>query len=150
MDRQASRTPIPGVHALDHTADVGLEITAPDLVELLRRAALGLTWLLLEREPSGPTEERKLHVRADAPAALLREVLRELLWWHEAEGLACAELGGGRVEEGDGEREWRVSATMVVTREQRPPVREIKGVTLHGLMAERRADAWHGRVIFDV
>src|SRR5262245_3812075 len=91
-DPHPSRTPIPGVHALDHTADVGLNLSAPDLPELLRRAALGLTWLLLEREPSGPTEERKLHVHADAPAGLLREVLRELLWWHEAEGLATAEL----------------------------------------------------------
>jgi SHS2 domain-containing protein len=144
-----SPTPIPGVHALDHTADVGLEFTAPDLPELLRRAALGLTWLLLEREPSGPSEERKVHVRADAPAALLRELLRELLWWHEAEGLVPEQLTEVRVHR-DAKAEWSVDATVRAMREQRAPVREIKGVTLHALVAERRGDAWHGSVIFDV
>ena len=31
-----------------------------------------------------------------------------------------------------------------------PRVREIKGVTLHGLVVERRTEDWVGRVIFDV
>jgi SHS2 domain-containing protein len=29
-------------------------------------------------------------------------------------------------------------------------VREIKGVTLHGLTAEPRGNGWYARVIFDV
>src|SRR5688500_14683738 len=84
MQRETHEVPVPGVRTLDHTADVGIEVDAPDLPELVRRAALGLTWLLMEREASGAMDERSLKIEAFTRATLLRDVLRELLWWHES------------------------------------------------------------------
>jgi SHS2 domain-containing protein len=139
---------LPGVRALDHTADVGLELSAADLPELVNRAALGLSWLLLEREASGPSEERPLRVIAESAASLLREVLRELLWWHESEGLAARGFTDVRVRESPPGLELSASAHLV--RDEGVPVREIKGVTLHGLTAEPRGNGWYARVIFDV
>jgi SHS2 domain-containing protein len=148
MERDDNDLPFPGVRALDHTADVGLELSAPDLPELLRRAARGFSWLLLEREAAGSSESRPLLVRAEAPATLLRELLRELLWWYEGEGLATRDLVNLRIREGDCEIE--LAATARLVRDEGAPVREIKGVTLHGLVAEPRGSGWYGRVIFDV
>jgi SHS2 domain-containing protein len=148
MDRDPAALPFPGLRALDHAADVGLEVGAPDLPELVRRAALGMTWLLLEREPSGAPQERPLQATAEEPASLLREVLRELLWWHEAEGLAAGDLAHVRVRETSRGLELTASARLVL--DEGTPVREIKGVTLHGLVVERREGGWYGRVIFDV
>jgi SHS2 domain-containing protein len=136
------------VTALDHAADVGLEVTAPTLAQLFRRSALGLTWLLLEREPGGRAEVRKLHVRGQSAALALRELLRELLWWQEIEGAAVAEIDNVRVETSDVRVE--VDAEVALAWEAEPPVREIKGVTLHGLIAEQRGEGWYARVIFDV
>jgi SHS2 domain-containing protein len=140
--------PVTGVQALDHTADVGLEIDAGGLAELVQRAALGFTWLLLEREPSGQEFHRAMRVRAPDAPSLLRQTLRELLWWHERDGLSLRELGDVAVERGTEGIELTAVARLAM--DESPPVREIKGVTLHGLVAEQRGARWYGHVIFDV
>jgi SHS2 domain-containing protein len=191
-----SETGLPGVTALDHTADVGIELEAPTLEELFLRAAAGMMWLLrgedgpaevrgahgdgaeppggdgsadpsaehavVEREAGeagregaervlsqegasvAPVETRALSATADDLPALLREWLRELLFWYEVEGLA---FEGARFEE---LYETGLRAEVTVVADPEEPIREIKGVTLHGLLAEPRGDRWVGRVIFDV
>ena len=136
--------PVPGVVPIDHTADLGFEVTAPDLAELVRRAVLGMDWLLREDDPPPGLEVRTLDVRASDPPGLLRAALREILLWHEIEAFSPSDL-----------EDIQASATRLraVVRggvPDRPPVREIKGVTLHGLAAERRGRGWWGRVVFDV
>lgn len=148
--------PVTGVRALDHTADVGIEVDAGTLAELVQRAALGFTWLLLERGPSGQEFHRALRVRAGDAPSLLRETLRELLWWHERDGLTVVELKDVRVGRGEDGGVGADQDPLVLTAlarlamDEAAPVREIKGVTLHGLVAEQRGDRWYGHVIFDV
>ena len=140
--------PFLGVRSLDHTADVGLELEAPDLPELLRRAVRGMAWLLLECEPPGASSPRTLRVEAPDAPGLLRELLRELLWWHEGEGFTALDLDEAAIEEtGSG---LRLEASVLFVRDVAHPLREIKGVTLHGLLAAPGEDGWHGQVIFDV
>jgi len=156
----------PGIYALDHTADVGLELYAGSLPGLFERAAQGM--LLLARgedlgappepieAPAGGADDggaaagrsapvaRSLELRAADTALLLVDFLRELLWWYQSEQLAhirsdFGELAGNRL-----------AATVFLDPDSRPPVREIKGVTYHGLAVERGEYGWHGRVIFDV
>lgn len=141
--------PVAGVKTMDHTADVGLAIEAEDRAELFRRAAAGMMHLILERLPERTDEIRELRVSSADLAGLLREWLRELLYWHEAEGfsVASADIRTLEVEEGG---EAVLEATVRGGPDDEPPVREIKGVTLHGLTAGPRDGGWHGRVIFDV
>lgn len=135
---------MPGVVSLDHTADVGLEIEASGLGELLARAALGMAWLLTEAPPPPVAEERRLEVEAADAPSLLRAWLRELLGWHTDDGFLPAEV---RVQEA---RDGRVTATVAGGVPRAGPIREIKGVTLHHLAAEPRGRGWWGRVVFDV
>ncbi|HZD05961.1 MAG TPA: archease [Longimicrobiales bacterium] len=138
-----------GVTALDHTADVGFEVTASAFGELVRRALLAMDWLLREADPPEVAEARVLEVRADDAAGLLRAALREVLLWHELDGFAPAGLEEVRLEEVDGSPAGLVARVHGEVPPE-PPVREIKGVTLHGLAAEPRDGGWWGRVIFDV
>lgn len=136
--------PVEGVTALDHTADVGLEVEADDLPDLLRRAALGMDWLLRESHPPPVEAERSLELEGGRPPEMLRAFLRELLLLFELEGFAPAQIEV---------REASPSTLRAVVRggtPAEPPIREIKGVTLHGLEAEPRGGGWWGRVIFDV
>lgn len=140
----------PGVTSFDHTADVGLEVTASSLPQLFVRAALGAAWLMRgegrdQDEAAEPERTaRSLHLSADDVAALLRAWLRELLYWQETERLSFRAARFGVL---DGQS---LEASVTVAPEVGEPVREIKGVTLHGLSAERLGGEWTARVIFDV
>ena len=78
------------------------------------------------------------------PPALLRSFLRELLLWFELDGFAPSTVDVRLVSPSGVEARVRGGVP------PEPPVREIKGVTLHGLAAEPRDGSWWGRVIFDV
>ena len=160
---EAEETPIPGVRGLNHTADLGLEIRAPELPELFRRAALGAIWLVLERQigqsAEGRSKNRGGEVRSielieDDLTTLLRSWLRTVLFWDETEGFVAVEATlfllpapccGSR-----GGHPLRLCGEVVGRFDDGPRVREIKGVTLHGLRVEPLGGGWFGRVIFDV
>ena len=148
MTRPGNDPPVPGVRSMDHTADIGIEVDAPDLPELFRRAALGTLWMALERsldeDASGSGEARELTLEADDTATLLRAWLREVLYWQEVEGYAVVAADVTEVSDG------RFSARVRGVVAPPDPVREIKGVTWHGLEVGRAADGWRARVIFDV
>jgi SHS2 domain-containing protein len=150
--------PVPGVLGLDHTADVALEVRAGDLPELFRRAALATVWLLLERLPGssdpGAYETRSVELVDEELSGLLRSWLRTILFWDETDGfvpddpnliLLPAPLCGSETGQAFG---LKASASGILDRGLR--IREIKGVTLHGLTVERRGEEWFARVVFDV
>lgn len=133
-----------GVEALDHTADVGIRVSAPDLPELFRRAGLGAVWMAVGRVSSEVSETRTLQLEADDLESLLRSWMRELLYLQEVEGFAAAEI---QVLHVDGTRlEARIDGGAAPDH----PMREIKGVTWHGLAVEEAPEGYRARVIFDV
>ena len=141
--------PIPGARAIDHTADIGLELEAPHLPALFERAALAAVWMALEAPPPPAATRRALCLSADDLPALLRRWLQEILYWQEVDGLAPSEFGPVGVEAG-GPGPAAVEATVALGHIEARPVREIKGVTYHGLTAGRRGGGWFARVVFDV
>lgn len=136
--------PIAGVVTISHTADVGIEVRAPSLAELFRRASVGTLWMVFEAIPEDRSQRRALRVTAEDHAGLLRAWLREILYWAEVEELAATELEELRVADGVAE------AQVVGGQAPADAVREIKGVTWHGLVVEEREDGWYAHVIFDV
>ncbi len=136
--------PIPGVRGIDHTADIGIEIAAPSLPELFRRASLATVWLVTEEAPAAGTERRSLSLSAEDLPSLLRACLKEILFWHQAEGFTVSELEVQTVNES------QIEAIAVGGPAPSQAVREIKGVTWHGLTVEERDGDWLARVIFDV
>ena len=155
---EVADTPFPGVKGLEHTADLGLELEAPSLPELFLRAARGAMWMVLERWPPASEEPdsatRKLELAEETAEALFRAWLRSLLLWEELDGFVTT---GARISlfpspacgapDGLG---LALTAQVEGAMDEGPRVREIKGVTLHGLRVERVGDDWHGQVIFDV
>jgi SHS2 domain-containing protein len=137
----------PGVEPVDHTADVGLRVRADTLASLFERTAAGMC-TLIEGEAcaearAGESGGCTLTLESDDVSSLLVAWLRELLFRHQVERAAFA--GATFLRLAETALEARVSF-----RAAREPVREIKGVTYHGLEAEREEGRWRARVIFDV
>jgi SHS2 domain-containing protein len=160
---ESEEIPVPGVRGLDHTADVGLEIRGPDLAELFRRAALAAMWLVLDRQPGQAVEDRlrtqevearRIELVEEDLAMLLRSWLRTVLLWEEAEGFVVIEaeliLLPTPLCGSPGGQAFGLRGEVVGRFDRGPRIREIKGVTLHGLRVEQLESGWLGRVIFDV
>lgn len=153
------RSHTPGVHLLEHTADVGFQVDAPSLPALFDRAAAGM-FLLLRDDAFGTeamahssvqvsvapgSDPPQIKLDAADTADLLQAWLRELLFLQETRDLDYQGCDFAELDE------THLSARILPRRAPRPVVREIKGVTYHELEVRRQPDGhWRARVIFDV
>jgi len=139
------------IRPLDHTADVGFELVADTLEALFSGAARGMFALIEgveeDQEPQ-PADMARTSIgiacTGDDLAELLVAWLRELLWLHDDRALVFRDAHFQWLDE----RALRARVELAVA--SRSPVREIKGVTYHGLMARRSGSRLHARIIFDV
>ncbi|MEW5735047.1 MAG: archease [Thermodesulfobacteriota bacterium] len=132
---------------LDHTADLGIRVTARTEEGLYTNAVLALADLL-----SGPLSRsgaRPLSLAASGEdrSEMLINLLREQLYLFTGEKLLVAGVEGLALSPGS--LEARVLAVPY-----NPEVHEIrhwiKAVTWHQAEAEQRGGVWEARVIFDV
>ena len=133
---------------LDHTADLGLEVTAETPQDLYKAAAAALFELMTDVRILGRTRTCRIDVEGDNPADLLVNFFRELLWAFNGEGFLAREcvvvnLSATRLEallEGD-----------TFDPDRHRLIREIKAVTYHHTeVGQLPGGRWVARVIFDV
>lgn len=155
MPRTENQLP-PGVREIEHTADLGMDVEAASLEELFQRAAAGM--MALVRTTDGPVEKspdvstpscaRSVRIGLDGGEvdveALLVRWLRELLYLQEVAGFVYHDATFQRLD-GSGLR-----ASVRPDPNPSRQIRELKGVTYHGLEVERDGDRWRARVIFDI
>lgn len=132
---------------LDHTADVGISVQGSTKEEALARLVLALCSLLADEgfRPAAERREALLVVNggpdlAGSTVALLREVLRHSLKFHEVP-VSCEVLGVD-------ERE--VRACVVFTPCDEAHLREVKAVTRHLAKLSAEEGSWKARAVFDV
>ncbi len=131
----------------DHTADLGLRVTAVDLDELFVEAARGLSSLLVE-DPArlGAAQLAEITVPGDDWDLLLFDLLSELLFRFETTGFLGREFVVARTTEG-----LQAEAHGEVIQDQPHRLaREVKAITYHGLKVEQQDDRWLAEVIVDI
>lgn len=153
-DETAGQEIHPGVREIEHTADLGMEVEAGSLEELFRRAAAGMMALVREdSEADGPgrgggdegAEPRVIELEGDGDTArLLVRWLRELLYLQEVDGFVYGEAEFERLDESG------LRASVRGDPDPARQIRELKGVTYHGLEVGRADGGWRARVIFDI
>ncbi len=133
---------------IDHTADVGIELTAPSLTAALETAAAAMFDMMcrLDLVEGGWRRTLTVEAREGDRENLLVRWLSELLFIHHTEHVLLS-----RFEVASVERERLVA---VVEGERIDPARhrvglEIKAPTYHGLLIAETPDGWSVRVIFD-
>jgi len=134
----------------DHTADIGLEVSAPSIETLFSTAAIALFDLLLEARATlseSRFSNRHISIDADNPPELLVRWLAELLYLHETEHLIFRKLQVTTLS--------RARLAGMVSFEPFNPAhhrvkREIKGITYHQLTLEKQPAGWRTRLVLDV
>ena len=134
----------------DHTADIGVEVTAPSLPVLYETAAFALFDIMAEPRETHP-DSKGVSLEVSVTAADLEELLvrwlSELLYLYDTRGLLLYRFEVVEVSAG------RLRAR--VEGERPDPLRhrvktEIKAVTYHQVTVKRDGDSWRARVVFDV
>ena len=141
------RDTVPPYEFVDHTADLGISLSAPDEAALFESAALAMFDILSDITRVDPAVERRIVVSGVDTEDLLVGWLGELLSLRDAKGLLFRRF---RVD--------TLSATKLeatVWGEMYDPARhvlkgDLKAVTHHAAQVARTAGGWRGRVIFDV
>jgi len=136
----------PPYREIEHTADVGIELEAPDLQGALERAAAAMFDLMSDVERVGESWRGAVRVSGTDLENLLVRWLTELLYLAESEGLllsrvAVRKLDGLSLEaEVAGEKLDRARHAVRV---------EIKAPTYHLIRIENTGRGWSVRVVFD-
>ncbi len=139
------------IEMLDHTADVGFELSAPTLGGLFDEARRALLLVAFECPPESGPEEREVRLSAPDRETLLVRWLNELIYLVQDAGyvparaeLEVREAGGGACE-----LKARLAGTPLLL-EEYGWQGEIKSATFHGLEVHLEDGGWRARVILDV
>jgi SHS2 domain-containing protein len=134
-------------NVLSHTADTGLEATAPTLAALIAELAAGMFGLIAQVRPDSTLRWVELAVQSPTPEDLAVDVLSTLLWHSEVDDILFSAF---EVRQPQDALEVTVRAGGAPTKEVESMGPPIKAVTYHGLVIEEREGGWYGRVYFDV
>jgi SHS2 domain-containing protein len=136
-----------GFEVFETTADKGIRAWAPDLPGVFRAAALGLWSLMVAPEAVSAAEAFPVDVEGPDREILLVGWLNELLYLHEVESFAGADVTIRVLTD---------SRLLAEVRGERfDPARHqivghVKAVTYHGLRIQHGPEGWEARVVVDV
>jgi len=136
----------------EHTADLGLRVVAPTLRELFADAARGLFAMIVANPQDVNTvEERTYQLRGDEADLLLFDWLNELLFTFETEHLLQREMDVTVDDSAEGGLLLTATCRGEPVDEKRHRMEhEVKAITYHGLVCERRGDGWFAELIVDI
>ena len=131
----------------DHTADLGLRVTAPDLPTLFAEAAAALVLATVEDPRSvRPADERSITVAGTDREYLLFDWLRELLYRFDADRFLTASAAVTLTPTG-------LTAVVrgeTIDRARHVLTHEVKAITYHGLSLVETETGFRAEVIVDI
>lgn len=137
----------PHIEYINHTADIGFIVKAPELSEIFVHSAIGMFQLIADITNINPDETRIVDVNADDIVRLMHEWLSELLFIHATEHLILVDFEISELTE-------RHIVSIIKGKKLRcgdSRLRmEIKGVTMHNLDVKFNGTYWEARIIFDI
>jgi SHS2 domain-containing protein len=131
----------------EHTADVAVEATGPDISAVFAAVADGLAAAMCDDVPSAGGERFAVEVTAESREALLFDYLDELIYERDVRNVLPVDNEASvREETGD----WSVEASARGVDLAVVDAREVKAVTYSEMRLEPVDDGWVAYVVFDV
>ncbi|NLC70941.1 MAG: archease [Desulfuromonadaceae bacterium] len=146
--KRSARGSLVNFRFLEHTADMGLEVTGATLEDLFLHAAEGLRKMILGEIPAGsPDREERITLAGEDVEELLVTWLNELLFLFETRRFVPLTFGIKRI--GREELTALVGGTTFAEGRFRV-LREVKAVTYHLLTVEKKNRGWRARLYVDL
>ena len=136
-----------GFRLLAHTADIGLEATAPTREELFIAAAQGFRTLVFGETPAEAVIRLEVHLQAGDCAELLVAWLNEILCISEMTRFVPASF---EILELTGEQLTAIICGEPFDAARHTVERTAKAVTYHRLVVKERKGGWYARVYIDL
>lgn len=136
-----------GYEYFEVAADVGVHAWGPSLEECFRQCALGVFNLIVPLEAVAPAESRESAAQGDTAESLLVSWINELLFLHDVEGFALADVERLRRE---GSRLHADLRGEPVDPARHPRGILVKAATFHQLAIDQAADRVTARLVLDV
>ena len=138
---------MPPFETIDHTADFGIRVTAPDLPGLFKEAGIAMMASMVDLQRIDADQRQTVDVTGADWPDLMVNWLRELLYLVNGDEFLFREIEIQAITE--------FSLTAEVTGTAFDPGRhrietEIKAVTYHDIEVTQIADGWSAQVIFDI
>jgi SHS2 domain-containing protein len=131
----------------EHTADLGLRIHAPDLVQLFVEAAQALFSAIVDDLQTVELKQKvNVELQGDDRALLLFDWLNELLYRFDTEHLLFGKFEVRIMDNALKAAAW--GEPLDVSRHSLG--HEVKAITYHGLRVEKEGDGWLAEVIVDI
>jgi len=135
-----------GYRAIDHTADLAIEVWAPDLGSLITQAARGLIATVLDEHDLQPTLRQEITASAEEPEVLIHDILTEMLYLIEDDELIPVAVELLRFDAAEA----ALIVDLVPLADALPYVSGlIKAVTYHGLEIQQTESGLRTMIVFD-
>jgi SHS2 domain-containing protein len=138
------------IRMLDHTADVGFELSAPTLEGLFDEARRGLVRIMLERPPGEGEDRGRVDLAAPDLETLLVRWINELSFLVQGKEFVPTEAEVQVRDEGGRYALEAEFSGVPLDLEEHGWQGEVKSATFHGLRVEHREEGWQATVILDV
>lgn len=137
------------IEVFDHTADIGIRLTAASAEQLFAEAGYAIASLVIENpEAIELRQDVAIELEAEDLQGLFVDWLSELIYRFEAEHLLLREFS---IDLSDGYRRLQAECRgEPVDWSRHHPGHEVKAVTYHQLRVAQTATRWEANVIFDV
>lgn len=136
-----------GFTFVEHTADLGIRVTAASLPDLFVQAAKGLYALLGRLKPGSQRVDKVIELAAPDAEGLLHDWLSELLWEVDGNGNLLEAFEFTRFCERGLTARCRGSVFDTAGSERST---EVKAVTYHDLRIRKCGEMYEVTVIFDI
>lgn len=133
--------PFSGFAEVPHTADIALDVFAPNLEELFINAAKGLYHILGIRKGTKEVENIHISMAAEDSESLIVSLLNELLFYaanNQAGEFVNLKLYDNKLE---------ADLHLLEKKDQQ---KEVKAATFNDLVIVQDAEGFHTRIVFDV
>lgn len=136
---------------IDHTGDVGIQVTAPTLPELFERAATGTFRVLTDLNAVRPTDATTITVDGRDREALMVRWLSELNYRHTVDDVLYGDFEVESIADTDDGLSLTATARgEPIDLDRHTVYTEIKAITFHGMEVRETHEGWTVQVIFDM